>query len=58
MLHCQRRPAKYGEHRSNNLFGYGPINLFLPELHYAGAGTSYDPMSVSLTSRCSVETVE
>jgi len=31
---------------------------FLPARRYASAGTSYGPVSVSVTSQCSVETVE
>jgi len=33
-------------------------NLFLSARRYASAGTSYGPVSVSATIRCSVETVE
>jgi len=31
---------------------------FLPARRYVSAGTSYSPVSVSVRSRCSIETVE
>jgi len=44
--------------RSFFYFFFGVITavIFLPARRYASGGTSYDPVSVSVTSRCSIET--
>ena len=39
-------------------WNFGLWNLFLPARRYASAGTSYGPVPVSVTSRCSIETAE
>jgi len=39
-------------------WNFGLWNLFLPARRYASAGTSYGPVPVSVTSRCSIETDE